>query len=417
MAALEKKGTPQMNARLLAAFNVEEITQALNQMAPLKAPGPDGFSAAFFQQNWHIVQPEVCAAVLQFLNSGTLKASINKTFIALIPKKPSPENVMDFRPIGLCNVIYKLISKVLANRLKTVLPNIISPMQSAFIPGRLITDNVLVAYEIMHSMQKRMWSKTGFMGIKLDMSKAYNRVEWTFLETTMSRLGFEARWIQLIMACVRSVQYSILVNGTPVGDIRPTRGTRQGDPMSPYLFMICAEMLSSLLSHAERNGIITGVPSSPKGPRISHLFFADDSILFCKSNSVEWHCLLRILGIYEATSGQKLNLQKTSIFFSRNTSHSRREEILSLSGLTEAHKFDTYLGLPALVGKSKTQAFNNIKEKVGLKLSNWKVKFLSQAGKEVLLKAVVQAVSAYSMSVFMLPTTLCKDLNNLMQQF
>jgi hypothetical protein len=122
-------------------------------------------------------------------------------------------------------------------------------------------------------------------------------------------------------------------------------------------------------------------------------------------------------GLYEVGSGQKLNLLKTSIFFSQNTSQTRREEILRLSGLTKAHRFDTYLGLPALVWKSKAQAFSNIKEKVGKKLTNWKVKFLSQARKEVLLKPVVQAMPTYSMSVFMLPVTLYKDLNTTMQQF
>jgi hypothetical protein len=155
---------------------------------------------------------------------------------------------------------------VLANRLKVVLPEIIYPTQSAFIPRKLITDNILAAYETLHSMQTRMWSKVGFMGIKLDMSKA-------------------------------------------------SRGIRQGDPISPYLFLICAETLSALLQRVERRGVITGVPTSPRGPRMSHLFFANDSLLFCKSNFVEWQRLLRILEVYEAGSGQKLNLNKTYIFF------------------------------------------------------------------------------------------------------
>jgi len=192
---------------------------------------------------------------------------------------------------------------------------------------------------------------------------------------------------------------------------QPSRGLRQGDPMSPYLFLICAEVLSSLLFQAERKGVIFCVPTSPKGPRISHLFFSDDSMIFCKANLVEWRRVLRIFGIYEAGCGQKVNLMKTSIFFSRNTSKERRDEILKLSGLTESSRFDSYLGLPALVGRSKMQAFNSIKEKVGKKLANWKFKFLTQAGKEILLKAVVQAIPTYCMSIFLLPATLCKDLN------
>jgi hypothetical protein len=264
--ALECKVTPEMNQKLLAEFTVEEITKALNQMAPTKAPGPDGFSACFYQRNWSTIHGEVCKAILHFLNFGVLDEHINSTYIALVPKIGSPVSVSDFRPISLCNVIYKLISKVLANRLKSILPDIISYTQSAFIPGRLITDNIIAAYETLHSMQNRMWHKTGFMGLKLDMSKAYDRVEWKFLETTMQRMGFASKWIELIMACVTSVSYSVLVNGNPVGCFKPSRGLRQGDQISPYLFLLCAETLSSLLFKAENKGFITGVPTSPRRP-------------------------------------------------------------------------------------------------------------------------------------------------------
>jgi hypothetical protein len=225
------------------------------------------------------------------------------------------------------------------------------------------------------------------------------------------------RWVQLIMTCIRSVTYSVVVNGNLVGNIQPTKGIRQGDPISPYLFLLCVEVLSTLLHKAEQRGVITGVPTSPKGPRLSHLFFADDSLLFCKANSVEWRQLMKKLGVYEAGLGQKLNLNKTSIFFSRNTSNERKQEILLQSGLSEATRIDSYLGLPIVVGKSKRLAFNDIVERVSKRLSNWKVKFLSQAGKEVLLKAVVQAIPTYSMRVFQLPISLCKELNKMMQNF
>jgi hypothetical protein len=129
------------------------------------------------------------------------------------------------------------------------------------------------------------------------------------------------------------VSYAIVINGQTVGDIKPSRGLRQGDPLSPYLFLICAKALSSLLQQAELRGSITGVPTSKHGPRVSHLLFANDSLLFCKANSVEWKRLMTILECYKATSRQKLNLQKTSLFFNRNTDATRRQEIISLSGL------------------------------------------------------------------------------------
>jgi hypothetical protein len=171
------KVTVAMNNCLLAEFTLTEIKKALDQMAPFKAPGPDGFTAEFYQQNWETVGQEVCDAALHFLNSGQMDSAINATNIALIPKVKNPNCVTEFRPISLCNVLYKIVSKVLANRLKATLPMVISPNQSAFLPGRLITDNILAAYETLHTMHTRLWSKVGFMGIKLDMSKAYDRVE------------------------------------------------------------------------------------------------------------------------------------------------------------------------------------------------------------------------------------------------
>jgi hypothetical protein len=177
----------------------------------LKSPGPDGFSACFYQNSWPTVKGEVCNAVLEFLNFDVFDKDINATNIALIPKISNPTKVTDFRPISLCNVIYKLIAKVLANRMKKVLPAIISQTQSAFIPGRLITDNILVAFEALHTMDGRMNGREGHMALKLDMSKAYDRVEWDFLELIMRKIGFNDRWVKLTMTCVRT---SLILGGS-----------------------------------------------------------------------------------------------------------------------------------------------------------------------------------------------------------
>jgi hypothetical protein len=293
-----------MNQALGRAFTEMEVDEALKQMQPLKSPGPDGFSAGFFQRSWPIVRGEVCKTVLNFLNYGIFDSSLNDTYNVLIPKIKSPVSVTDFQPISLCNIFYKIMAKMLANRLKTVLPHIISYNQSVFILGRHITDNIIVAFEAFHTMATRLKGKQGFMALKLDMSKAYDKVEWNFLEAIMRKMGFLDQWIQLFMKCVRTVTYSILINGQPHGHIHPSRGIRQGDPLSPYLFLLCAEGLSHLLNKAEHERHITGLAIARGGPKINHLFFADDSVLFCKASAKSgersknfWSCMRELQDI------------------------------------------------------------------------------------------------------------------------
>ena len=223
--------------------------------------------------------------------------------------------------------------------------------------------------------------------------------------------------VHLIMICVRTTNYAILINGNPEGQIYPTRGIRQGDPISPYLFLICAEELSSILTQADQDGSLERVPTSKWGPRINHLFFANDSLLFYKADECHWRRLTVLLSKYEHASGQRLNQEKRAIFFNRNTTKEMRNKITELSGVPITQQYDTYLGLPTLMGKSKTVAFQSIKNRVWKKLQNWKLKFLSHVGKEILIKAIIQAIPTYSMSVFMLPKTLCSDINSMMQTF
>jgi hypothetical protein len=182
--------TQAMNTQLLMPFGEGEVKSALFQMFPLKAPGPDGFPAQFFQKHWDLCGEEVTKAVLRVLRAEDSPEGINKTFIVLIPKVASPEELGQFIPISLCNVIYKIASKVLANRLKEILPEIISEEQSAFVLGRLITDSIIAAYECLHFMKRNGAQRHQHCALKLDMRKAYDRVEWAYLRAIMLRMGF-----------------------------------------------------------------------------------------------------------------------------------------------------------------------------------------------------------------------------------
>jgi hypothetical protein len=295
--------TADMNQWLSREFDASEVRQDLFQMHPTKAPSPDGMSAIFFQTYWHIVGHDFTSAILDFLNSGNMLRCVNFTHIVMIPKTKFPESITQFRPISLCNVIYKTISKVLANRLKVILPSIISESQSAFVPGRLISDNILVAFESLHYLKNKRRGKTTHMAAKLDMSKAYDRVEWGYLEALMLRLGFNSIWVEIIMKCITTVQYSVLLNGNPTETFTPTRGIRQGDPLSPYLFLLCAEGLSALLRRGEADFVFRGVAVCRGGPRVTHLLFADDCLLFFRATTDECLAVMNILDKYEAASG------------------------------------------------------------------------------------------------------------------
>ncbi|KAM2244521.1 hypothetical protein ACFXTI_005579 [Malus domestica] len=406
-----------MNNVLLAPISDAEILDATMRMDGLKAPGPDGFPGVFYQNFWEPIRRKVHDLVRLLDSEEVYLGNINATNIVLIPKVPHPEEVSQFRPISLCNFSYKILAKVLANRLKPLLPDLISPMQNAFVGGRQIQDNIGVAHEIFHFLKLRKARSRFEMGIKLDMEKAYDRVEWDFLDAVMEKMGFHSRWRKLVMGCVTSVSFSILLNGQPGCKFAPSRGLRQGDPLSPYLFLFVSDVFSRMIHGVVNRQVLAGVKMNVQSPVISHIFFADDSLLFLKANRQNCCSLVQLIDEYCAASGQAVNFQKSVVFFSSNTPLELSKELGHILHMKVAADLGTYLGVPALWGRSKRQGLAFIKGRVLKKINGWTFNTLSLAGKEVLIKAVVQAIPAYPMSVFKFPKAVCHDLDSLIAEF
>ncbi|KAL9690982.1 hypothetical protein QQ045_011399 [Rhodiola kirilowii] len=296
-----------INYMLLKEITDEEINAAVFSLGPLKSPGIDGFPTIFYQRHWEHIKHHVIKEVKDFWATGNLKKEFNRTLIVLIPKKKEALRVEDWRPISLCTVMIKIITKLIVKRLQPLLSQIISIYMSAFVNGRIITDNLVVAHEIAHFLKSSRDDDNYFALLKVDMSKAYDCVEWPFLEQLLCRMGFAAGWIRRVMTCVRTVSYQIKVNGDVSTVIMPNRGLRQGDPLSPYLFLFCTEWLNAKIVEAVSRKNITGISVYRKAPVISHLFFSDDSIFYLKAEKGEAENLQYILRLYEKIAGQKIN--------------------------------------------------------------------------------------------------------------
>jgi hypothetical protein len=386
---VKNKINQEMYEHLNNDFTAEEVYIAIRDMKSLAAPGPDGLPVKFYHHYWDIIGNDIIQATLHILNTGGNPEPFNETHICLIPKITNPTTPSNFMPISLCNVTLKVVTKTIANRLKSILPNIISPNQSAFVAGRLITDNVIIANKIFHYLTQTT-SKTGYVGIKTDMAKAYDRLEWTFLRSTLETMNFPINLVNTIMKCVSTVKFSIIINGKPSTAFSPQRGLRQGDPLSPYLFILCADVLSALITKAQTNKLIHGIKISPRAPEITHLLFADDSLMFCRENEAETSHMRDIINSYQAASGQLVNYNKSEIICSKKVTQANKNTIQQLLPMPFTDHFAKYLGQPTHIGRSKAQTFNFIQDKVWKKLKGWKEKHLSFTGRGILIKAVLR---------------------------
>ena len=403
----EPKVTEQMNLKLIKEVTEEEFRDAVFAIKPSSAPGCDGMNILFFQQYWEIIGTDVVREVQNFFHTGVFPEEW----------KPNPTLMVDLRPISLCSVMYKIVSKILVARMKPLLEHIVSPTQSGFVPERLISDNIIIAHEMVHGLRSHDRISKHFMAIKTDMSKAYDRIEWNYLEELLNVLGFHQTFREWIMFCVRPVTYTVLINGEAQGMIRPGRGLRQGDLLSPFLFDFCTEGLSHQLNEVERRGEINGIQFSEQGPSVHHLFFADDSLLILKAEEAECTAVCKIMKLYEEISGQLINFNKSAITFGKKIGDSIRVKIKEMTGIANEGGTGKYLGLPECFSGSKVEMLQYIHEKIKSRFHGWYGKFLSAGGKEVLLKAMAMAMPVFAMSVFKLPKITCQNLTSAMTNF
>jgi len=355
------------NEEMEIPVSKSKVSNGLWSMDPDKAPGLDGFSAHFYRICWGIIKKDLLRLVRNFQRKEKLGGGINSTFLFLSPKENNPSNFGRFRPISLCNVSYKLCSKLLANRIKPHLHKLISQNQGGFIKGRQILDNVILVQEAIHASKGR---KEKGMIIKLDMANAFDRVNHEFLLKVLEKFGFSEKIISMIKCCIGNPWIAPLINRRPTEFFESTRGIRQGCPLSPFLYIIMPESLSRKLLAEKEAGNIPGIKIAQGVQTINHALFVDDVICLGGASVRIAKKFKKILLAYCRASGGKININKSEIF-GWNIDQSSMNKIasaLDMKGHDDWEKFK-YLGLPIFLGNNKGRHWQEVMEKIQGKIN------------------------------------------------
>ncbi|KAJ9536545.1 hypothetical protein OSB04_un000297 [Centaurea solstitialis] len=391
-----------------------EIKCALFSIGNDKARGSDGFSAKFFKSAWSVIGNDFLVAIHNFFYSGRLTKEINHTLLCLIPKVPNATRVGDFRPISCCSVLYKVISKVIAERLKPFLAKIIGPTQSAFIPGRRITDNIMMAHELVVGYQRSQGQPR--CAFKIDLRKAYDTVDWRFLIGMLQGFGFHPVFCKWINEMLSTSSFSIAINGETHGFFKGAKGLRQGDPISPYLFTIVMEGFSMLLKKCIVEASDFQYHQGCEELQITHLCFADDLFVFTRGDLASVEVLKRALDLFRSASGLEPNLSKSEVFFC-NVSQGDRTAILTSIPLRTGLFPIRYLGVPLSPVCLRVADFAPLINKVKARIHDWKSKFLSFGGRKQLVISVLQSMQLYWMMVYVIPSGVIHELEGMFRKF
>ncbi|GJV14423.1 putative RNA-directed DNA polymerase, eukaryota, reverse transcriptase zinc-binding domain protein, partial [Tanacetum coccineum] len=390
-------------------ISLEEIRSAVWDCGSQKASGPDGFTFKFVKHFWDDIKLDIQSFMVKFFKSSKLPQGTNSAFITLIPKIPNPLFIKDCRPISLIGIQYNIIAKILANRLSKVIDSLVSQEQSAFISGRQILDGPLILSEIIdwYKIQKKK-----MLLFKIDFENAFDSVSWRYLDQAMCMMGFGFKWRNWIKSCLYYARTSILINGSPALEFSLKRGLRQGDPLSPFLFIIIMEGLHIALRDAMAANLFHGVKVGSSTLRLSHLLYADDVIIMSEWDKRDMKNIIHVLHVFYMASGLKININKSNLFGVGVSS----EEIVSMattSGCLSSSLPLTYLGLPIGSNMNRVASWKMLLDRFKNKLSGWKASLLSIGGRLTLIKSVLGSLGIYYMSIFKAPETVFKILESL----
>ncbi|GJV46620.1 RNA-directed DNA polymerase, eukaryota, reverse transcriptase zinc-binding domain protein [Tanacetum coccineum] len=390
----------------------EEVKRAVWDCGVDKSPGPDGFSFSFYRHFWPVIEKDVFEAVDYFFMYGEIPNGCNSNFIALIPKILDANMVKDFRPISLIGSLYKIIAKILANRLVGVLGDLVNEVQSAFVADRQILDGPFILDEVLQWCRRK---KKHALIFKVDFEKAFDSVRWDFVDDVLNKFGFGERWRTWIQSCLRSSRGSILVNGSPTEEFQFFRGLKQGDPLSPFLFILIMESLHISFQRVVDAGLFTGIKINSM-VNLSHLFYADDAIFLGQWSELNIDSLVRVLDCFFRASGLRINMCKSKIM-GVNVEDGMVKNAASKLGCLVLKTPFTYLGTKVGGNMSRKQAWKEVVDKVLSRLSRWKMKLLSIGGRLTLLKSVLGSMPIFHMSIFKVPSSILKSLESIRSRF
>ncbi|KAL6522936.1 hypothetical protein OROHE_016783 [Orobanche hederae] len=411
---ITKRLSPADASYMARQVTGDEIKRVLFGFKDIKAPGPDGYTACFFKKSWDIVGREVTLAIEKFFYSGRLVKGFNSTLIALIHKVEVPKHPKDFRPISCCNVIYKIISKIIANRLREFLGSLVDKSQTAFIPVRLISDNILLAQELLHGYNKK--NLPARCAFKVDLMKAYDMVEWKFVLALLEEMNFDPKFIMWVRACMTSPAFSININGEAAGYFYGKRGLRQGDPMSPYLFVLVMEILHGILTSLINSHHSLKYHWRCHRRKTVMLSFADDLLLFCNADVDSIRTLQMGMNIFGKLSGLQANPSKSNIFLS-TLARPHASEIQPLIGYNIGSLPVRYLGVPLITSKLTIADCNPLVKKLEDRLGTWSNRMLSYVGRLQLIRSILATLHIYWAGIFILPKKVIRIIESKIRKF